>query len=76
VFEKRVVRRIVGPKTDEVKSRRMRWAGRVARIGEERKVYRVLMGQPEGKRPLRRPRCRWDDGIRMYLREADWGSVE
>jgi hypothetical protein len=40
----------------------MRWAGLVARMGEERKVYRVLVGQPEGKRPMGRPRCRWEDG--------------
>jgi hypothetical protein len=46
------------------KSRRMRWAGHVARMGEERKVYKVLMGKPEGKRPLGRPRRRWEDGIR------------
>jgi hypothetical protein len=59
-----------------IKSRRMRWAGHVARVGEERKVYRVLVGQPEGKRPLGRPRCRWEDGIRMDLRETGWGSVE
>jgi hypothetical protein len=80
VFEKRVLRRIFGPKKDEVtgewrklhseqlhilyssqnirqiKSRRMRWAGHVARMGEERNVYRVLMGKPEGKRALGRPR--------------------
>jgi hypothetical protein len=44
----------------QVKSRRMRWAGHVARMGEERKVYKVLVGKPEGKRPLGRPRRRWD----------------
>jgi hypothetical protein len=55
----------------QVKSRRMRWAGHVAHIGEERKVYKVLVGKPEGKRPLGRPRHRWEDGIRMDLRE-DW----
>jgi hypothetical protein len=48
----------------------------VARIGEERKVYRVLIGKPEGKRPLGRPRRRWEDGIRMDLKEIGWGSVE
>jgi hypothetical protein len=42
-------------------------------IGEERKVYRVLVGKPEGKRPLGRPRRRWEDGIRMDLREIGWG---
>jgi hypothetical protein len=54
----------------QVKSRRMRWAGHVARMGEGRKCTdRVLVGKPEGKRPLGRPRCRWEDGIRMDLRE-------
>ena len=50
-----------------IKSRRMRWAGRVARMGERRDVYRVLVGKPEGKRPLGRPRHRWEDNIRMDL---------
>jgi hypothetical protein len=83
VFENRVLRRIFGPKRDEVtgecrklhseelhnlylsrdirqiKSRTVRWAGHVDRMGEERKLYRVLVGKPEGKRPLRRPRRRW-----------------
>jgi hypothetical protein len=84
VFENRVLRRIFGPKRDEVtgewrklhneklrdlysspsifrliKSRRMRWAGHVARMGEKRNQHRLLMGNPEGKRPLGRPRCRW-----------------
>jgi hypothetical protein len=45
-------------------------------MGEERNVYRVLMGKPEGKRPLGRPRYRWEDGIRMDLREIGWRSVE
>jgi hypothetical protein len=45
-------------------------------MGEERKVYRVLVGKPEGKRPLGRPRRRWEDGIRMDLSKVDWGSVE
>jgi hypothetical protein len=45
-------------------------------MGEERNVYRVLMGKPEGKSPLGRPRRRWENGIRMYLREIDWGSVD
>jgi hypothetical protein len=44
-------------------------------MGEERKVYKVLVGKPEGKRPLGRPRRRWVDGIRMDLRETGWGSV-
>jgi hypothetical protein len=98
VFENRVLRRIFGPKRDEVtgqwrklhneelhnlyssaaiirqvKSRRMRWAGHVARMGEEKKVYKVLVGKPEGKRPLGRPRRRWEDGIRMDLREIGLG---
>jgi hypothetical protein len=96
VFKNRVLRRIFGPKRDEVtgewrklhseelhilysspniirqiKSRRMRWAGHVARMGEERNVYRVLMGKPEEKTPLGGPRHRWEDGIRMDLRERE-----
>ena len=95
VFENRVLRRVFGPKRDEVtgewrklhneepddlyslpnivrvvKSRRMRWAGHVARIGEDRGVHRVLVGKPEGKRPLRRPRLRWADNIKMDLQEV------
>jgi hypothetical protein len=94
VFENRVLRRIFGPKRDEVtgewrklnswelhnlysspdiirqiKSRRMRWAGHVARMGERRKLYKLLVGRLEGKRPLGRPRRRWEDGIKMDLRE-------
>jgi hypothetical protein len=57
-------------------SRRMRWVGHVARMGEERNVYKVLMGKPEGKRPHGRPRHRWEDGIRMDLKKIGWGSVE
>jgi hypothetical protein len=52
-----------------IKSRRMRWAGHVARMGEGRDVYRVLVGRPEGKRPLERPRSRWEDNIKMDLKE-------
>jgi hypothetical protein len=59
----------------QVKSRRMRCARHVARMGEERKVYKVLMGKPEGKRPLEIPRRRWEDGIRMDLRETGFGGV-
>jgi len=95
VFENRVLRRVFGPKRDEVtgewrklhneglsdlyflpnivrvvKSRRMRWAGHVARMGEMRGVYRVLVGKPEGKRPFGRPRLRWEDYIKMGLREV------
>jgi hypothetical protein len=101
VFENMVLRRIFGPKRDEVtgewrklhneelhnlysspdvikqvKSRRMRWAGHVARMGEDRKVYKVLVGKPEGRRPLGRPRRRWEDGIRMDLREIGLGGVD
>ena len=54
-------------------SRRMRWAGHVARMGEGRGVYRVLVGKPEGKRPLGRPRRRWEDNIRMELQEVGVG---
>jgi hypothetical protein len=60
----------------QIKSRRMRWVGHVAHMGEERNVYRVLMGKPERKRPIGRPKRRWEDGIRMDLREIDWGSVD
>jgi hypothetical protein len=101
VFENSVLRRIFGPKRDEVmvewrklhneelhnlylspdiirqvKPRRMRWVGHVARMGEERKVYKVLVGKPDGKRPLGRPRRRWEDGIRMDLREIGLGGVD
>ena len=54
-------------------SRRMRWAGHVARMGEDRGVQRVLVGKPEGKRPLRRPRRRWEDNIKMVLQEVGGG---
>ena len=55
------------------KTRGMRWAGHVARMDEERAVYRVLVGKPEGKRPLGRPRRRWVDNIRMDLQEVGCG---
>ena len=58
-----------------IKSRRMRWAGHVARMGEERGVYRVLLGKPEGRRPLGRPRRRWVDNIRMDLQEVGCGYM-
>jgi hypothetical protein len=60
----------------QIKSRRMRWAGHVARMGEDRKVYKVLVGKPEGKRPLGRPRRRWEDGIIMDLRVIGWRGVD
>jgi hypothetical protein len=60
-----------------IKSRRMRWAEHVARMGDGRGVYRILVGRPEGKRPPVRPRCRWEDNIKMDLGEigidgANW----
>jgi hypothetical protein len=58
----------------QIKSRRMRWAGHVARVREGRNVYRVLVGKTEGKRPLGRPRRRWEDGIKMALGEIGWGG--
>jgi hypothetical protein len=101
VFENRVLRRIFGPKRDEVmaewrkqhneelhdlysspsiiriiKSRRMRWEDHVARMGEKRNAYRLLVGNPEGKRPLGRPRRRWVGNIRMDLGEVGWGDVD
>jgi hypothetical protein len=99
VFENRLLRRIFGPKRNEVteewrklhnaelhnlysspdiirqiKSRRMRWARHVACMGEERKVYKALVGQPEERRQLGRARRRWEDRIRMDLRETDLGG--
>jgi hypothetical protein len=96
-----VLRRIFGPKRDEVpgewrklhneelrdlysspskiriiKSRRIRWAGHVARMAEKRNAYRLLVGKPEGKRQLGRPRRRWVDNIRMDLGEVGWGDVD
>jgi hypothetical protein len=98
VFENGVLRRIFGPKRDEVtgkwrklhneelnglyslpnivrviKSRRMRWARHVARKEKGRGVYRFLVGKPEGKRPLGRPRRRWEDHVRMNLQEVGSG---
>jgi hypothetical protein len=101
VFENRVLRKVFGPKRDEVtgewrklhneelndlyslpnivwmvKLRRMRWAGHVACMGEERGVHRVLVGKPKGKRPLGRPRHRWEDNIKMDLQEVGGGRGE
>ena len=59
-----------------IKSRRMRWAGHVARMGEERGVYRVVVGRPEGKRPLGRPGSRWADNIRMDLQDVVCGFMD
>ena len=98
VFENRVLRKVFGPKRDEVtrewrklhneelselyslpnilrvvKSRRMRWAGHVARMGEGRGVHRVLVGKPEGKRPLGRPRLRCEDNIKLDLQKVGVG---
>jgi hypothetical protein len=54
-----------------IKARKLRWAGHVARMGEGRGVYRVLIGRPKGKRPLERTRHRWEDNIKMDLREIE-----
>jgi hypothetical protein len=59
-----------------IKSRRMRWVGHVARMGEKRNAYRLLVENPEGKRPLGRPRRKWVDNIRMDHREVGWGGVD
>jgi hypothetical protein len=61
----------------QIKPRRVRWAVHVARMGEGRKVYKVLAGKPEGKKPLGRPRRSWEGGIRMDLRDTVWaGGVD
>jgi hypothetical protein len=59
-----------------IKSRRMRWAGHVARTGAKCNVCTVLAGKPEEKRPLGRPRCTWVDYIKMDLREIGWGGMD
>jgi hypothetical protein len=59
-----------------IKSRRRRWTGHVSRMGEKRNAYRLLVGKPEGKRPLRRRRRRWVDNIRMDLVEVEWVDVD
>jgi hypothetical protein len=59
-----------------IKSRSMMWAGQVARMGEKRSAYRLLIGKPEGRRPLGRPRRRWLDNVRMDLVEVGWRDVD
>jgi hypothetical protein len=54
----------------------MIWAGHIAGMGEKRNTYRILVGKPEGERPLGKPRCRWEDNIRMDLREIRWGGMD
>jgi hypothetical protein len=59
-----------------MKSRRMRWAGHVARVVEKRNAYTIMVGMPEGKSPLGRPRRRWVDNIKMALREIGWDGFD
>jgi hypothetical protein len=59
-----------------IKSRRMRWTGHVARIGEKRNAYRILVTNQEGKSPLGRPRPRWVDNIKMDLRDIEWDGMD
>jgi hypothetical protein len=59
-----------------IKSRRMRWAVPVARMGESRGAYMVLVGKSEGKRPLGRPRCRWEDNVKMDLQEVGCAGTD
>jgi hypothetical protein len=59
-----------------IKARRMGWAGHVARMGEVRGAYNILVGRPEGRRSLGRPRRRWEDNIKMDLREIGFGDVD
>jgi hypothetical protein len=59
-----------------IKSRRMSWAGHVSCMGSKRNACRMLVGKPEGKRPLERPRHRWEDNIKMDLREVGWGVMD
>ena len=58
-----------------IKSRRLKWAGHVARMGESTDAYRIFMWKPEGRRPLGRPRHRWKDNIKIDRREVGWGHV-
>jgi hypothetical protein len=64
------------PRIIRIIKSRMRWAGHVARMEEKRNTCRLLVGEPDGKRPLRRPRRRWVDNIRMDLGEVGWGDVD
>jgi hypothetical protein len=57
-----------------IKSRRMRWTGHVARMRKGRGTYRILVGRPEGRRPLGVPRCRWENNIKMDLQKVGWGA--
>jgi hypothetical protein len=59
-----------------IRSRRIRWVMHVAQMEEKMNVYRVLVGKPDGKRPLGRPRCRWVDNIKMDLSEIGWGGMD
>ena len=59
-----------------IKCRRMRWVGHVARMGEKRGVYRVLVGKLEGKRPIGRPRHKWEDNIKMSLQDVKCGGMD
>jgi hypothetical protein len=59
-----------------IKSRRIRWAGQVARMGERRNAYSILVGKPEGRRPLGRPRRRWVDNIKMDLRKIELDGMD
>jgi hypothetical protein len=63
-------------KIRKIKSRMMRWAGHVARMWEKRNAYRILVGKPEGKRPLGRPRRRWVNNIKIYVREMGWYGLD
>jgi hypothetical protein len=59
-----------------IKSRRMRWTGHAAGMWEKSNAYRIMVGKPEGKRPLGRPRPRWEDNIKMDLTEIRWGGMD
>jgi hypothetical protein len=66
----------IGVKFSNSNTKRMRWAGHVACTEEERGVHRVLVGKPEGKSSLGRPRCRWEDNIKMDLQEVGCGGMD